>query len=134
MEPVKEFSHIQCIWNCACVLVSLSPTAFYLFKQKHVEINTFSLYFIIKGLRINGSFDLRRKQIIGPERVEKRYNARGGKRFIIYMTLKLPSSSKLHYKRANESTSVWRIKAESSVRFFFSRIACEAGFIVSSEN
>ena len=48
MEPVKEFSHIQCIWNCACVLVSLSPTAFYLFKQKHVKINTCSLYFIIK--------------------------------------------------------------------------------------
>ena len=78
-------------------------------------------------MRINGSFNPRRKQIIETERGT--LNARGGKPFIHWILghLNYLASLKLQYKRGNESTSVWRIKAESSVKFFLRRNGSEKG-------
>ena len=79
--------------KCASVLVSLSPTAFYLFKQKHVKVSTFSLYFIIKGVEDKWIIRSTAETNNGNS---KRYNARGGKRFINwrFWTLKLSNKFK----------------------------------------
>ena len=94
-EPVKEFSRILyfSVLKCATVLVSLSPTAFYLFEQKHVKVSTFSLYFIIKGVEDKWII---RSTAETNNWNSKRYNARGGKRFINwrFWTLKLSNKFK----------------------------------------